>query len=167
MQGRFFASLRMTTGFRIGSKTGICRMPRTRANADSFAHYCAPIPGSCKEFTQKFLRHFAPTIRNPKLARHALLNNRILERVSDKWSVMGAMPTLAWACFSENFAAWPRKRGQGIRYTKVRCALAHGLHPAGSAIFVITSCWGDSCTVAPERIDPRCGSTTAAPTRDI
>jgi hypothetical protein len=34
------------------------------------------------------------------------------------------MPTLAWACFSENFAAWPRKRGHGTRYTKVRCALA-------------------------------------------
>jgi acyl dehydratase len=37
--------------------------------------------------------------------------------------VLGAMPTLAWACFSENFAAWPRKRGHGTRYTKVRCAL--------------------------------------------
>jgi hypothetical protein len=39
---------------------------------------------------------------------------------------LGAMPTLAWACFSENFAAWPRKRGHGTRYTKVRCDLAPG-----------------------------------------
>jgi hypothetical protein len=46
-----------------------------------------------------------------------------LERISDECSVLGAMPTLAWACFSENIAAWPRKRGHGTRYTKVRCAL--------------------------------------------
>jgi hypothetical protein len=32
-------------------------------------------------------------------------------------------PRLSWACFPENYAAWPRKRGHGTRYTQVRCAL--------------------------------------------
>jgi hypothetical protein len=36
-----------------------------------------------------------------------------LERISDKCSVLGAMPTLVVGMFPENCVAWPRKRGHG------------------------------------------------------
>jgi hypothetical protein len=67
------------------------------------------------------------------------------------------MPTLAWACFSENFAAWPRKRGHGTRYTKVRCALAAKNaileHKQKGQPLVV---WrnGKTVLIPPEELDP-------------